>query len=625
MRAPTAAAARRAGAPMLATLLLVLVAVAHLVSGALVHTRVVRAIDLSSQGSRVVRERVTFTLHYQRNESRTDEPPMGNYMYHVPAERAPRLIGLRATVDGKEVVDAPRGLDRLQNKLVVALRLPAGIKSGDTAEIVVDTVFLGDVMPRPREIKQTDTQKMWFESDLGIDSRYPTENVQVTVKLPTYSRPESFAQTRQPAVYSGNTVKYGPYAINPVGEPLTVHYDAPRTGLVCNSWHRAVWVRSFGKSIEVEENVRVTHDGARLLPHFNRQQYMHQSQYGQVGNLIPELALALPASATEVYFRDEIGNVSTSNLHATRRATTLQMRPRFPLAGGWTYNWVHGYAARGADFVKELGNARYALTVPLVQGFPGVVVEDLHMDLVLPEGATDIAVTDAASGEPITDWTTKTTKYYFDTTGRPTVVLRNTMLLDSNAAVRVTYTLTWVHKLQKPAAAIAFLAVVGAIVSMLASLDLRIGARRGNAAGRVVDLCLERERIYARLARAHLSFTTAQERAALEQAVDRATTAFESTLKALQRAAADVQAGADAVPGAAREATQAELAHRIVKLAEARASAVLEAMRVVLKASAPGADAKVVDAARTKVGELKRVEEQLHDEIRVAVLRMQKA
>lgn len=42
-----------------------------------------------------------------------------------------------------------------------------------------------------------------------------------------------------------------------------------------------------------------------------------------------------PSSASALYFRDEIGNVSTSAVRRLRDKLEVRMQPRFPLFGGW--------------------------------------------------------------------------------------------------------------------------------------------------------------------------------------------------------------------------------------------------------------------------------------------------
>ncbi len=55
------------------------------------------------------------------------------------------------------------------------------------------------------------------------------------------------------------------------------------------------------------------------------------------------LQTSLPASARDVYYRDEIGNVSTSHVREMQDQVEVEIRPRFPLYGGWKTHYILGY------------------------------------------------------------------------------------------------------------------------------------------------------------------------------------------------------------------------------------------------------------------------------------------
>lgn len=144
---------------------------------------------------------------------------------------------------------------------------------------------------------------------------------------------------------------------------------------------------------------------------------------------VRSVRIDLPAGATEVYYRDDIGNVSTSNLRQEKKRTVLELRPRFPLFGGWNYNWYHGYNLNLWDFVKYSTSLdKYVMDVDLVQGISDVPVDLLRVKVVLPEGATEIKVLPAMD-TPVNIVKTFT---YIDTIGRPTVLFEKRNLVDEN-------------------------------------------------------------------------------------------------------------------------------------------------------------------------------------------------
>ena len=63
----------------------------------------------------------------------------------------------------------------------------------------------------------------------------------------------------------------------------------------------------------------------------------------------------LPAAAADVYYRDEIGNISTSHLRVLEDAVEVDLRPRFPLFGGWKTHYILGYNLPSYEYLFNNG------------------------------------------------------------------------------------------------------------------------------------------------------------------------------------------------------------------------------------------------------------------------------
>jgi oligosaccharyltransferase complex subunit alpha (ribophorin I) len=131
-----------------------------------------------------------------------------------------------------------------------------------------------------------------------------------------------------------------------------------------------------------------------LKGHFNRLEHQSQKHFNRISaHILPDLTLHLPAGIRDPYYRDIVGNVSTSKLRVAPRGSgrlsELNLRPRYPLLGGWNYSFTLGYDAPLADsavYDKESGS--YLVGVPIMTLIPGVVVDDAEVMIILPEGAT---------------------------------------------------------------------------------------------------------------------------------------------------------------------------------------------------------------------------------------------
>ena len=172
---------------------------------------------------------------------------------------------------------------------------------------------------------------------------------------------------------------------------------------------------------------------------------------------ISSFTVRLPTHATagSVFFRDELGNVSTSHIERD----SLVLRPRFPLTGGWRTSFETGYSAQLSNYLHVIGSGdssssdrTHVLTlspgvgVGVCPQMDGIVAEEFILKIVLPEGAKDVAVhappgyfgLDGAAVATELRATSAATamlgKWWgiLDTVGRPLVVLSHSLLVEEH-------------------------------------------------------------------------------------------------------------------------------------------------------------------------------------------------
>ena len=112
---------------------------------------------------------------------------------------------------------------------------------------------------------------------------------------------------------------------------LQVHYENNRPFLEITRLHRTLELSMWG-NIAVEETVDVRHVGAKLKGSFSRLDFQRENSGVSA---VKSFKTVLPASASGVYYRDDIGNISTSALRVLDDSVEVELRPRFPLFGGW--------------------------------------------------------------------------------------------------------------------------------------------------------------------------------------------------------------------------------------------------------------------------------------------------
>jgi oligosaccharyltransferase complex subunit alpha (ribophorin I) len=120
--------------------------------------------------------------------------------------------------------------------------------------------------------------------------------------------------------------------------------------------------------------------------------------------IFTDLTLRLPPTAHSVYYYDTIGNVSTSKFRAGSTPETaksskvrtsprtveglLELKPRYPILGGWNYSFVVGWDMPLGDALKtDVAAVKNVLAVPFLTGVKDLVADDVELKIVLPEAA----------------------------------------------------------------------------------------------------------------------------------------------------------------------------------------------------------------------------------------------
>ena len=126
--------------------------------------------------------------------------------------------------------------------------------------------------------------------------------------------------------------------------------------------------------------------------------------------------------ASDVYYRDDIGNISTSALRVLDDSVELELRPRFPLFGGWKTHYTIGYNVPSYEYLYHRGDD-FALGMRLVDHvFDDMVVEDFRLNVVLPEGSK---VDKLHTPFPVSRKADTLHYTYLDTKGRPVIAVEN--------------------------------------------------------------------------------------------------------------------------------------------------------------------------------------------------------
>jgi len=341
------------------------------------------------------------------------------------------------------------------------------LRENDDTTLHIETVFTHVLTPFPAKIGQTEKQLVLYKGNTVFYSPYEIKEQSTTVKLAS-SAIESYSRLK-PSRSSENTITYGPYKNSKPYRlhEMKIHFENNSPFLVVNEMTRWIEISHWG-NIAVEETYHMTHEGALLKGHFSRYDYQRSPTH----SVIKSFKTVLPAAARDVYYRDEIGNISTSNMLVNDDSVEIELRPRFPLFGGWKTKYMLGYNVPAYQYLYNKGD-NYILKMRLIDHvFDEFVIDNLNVKIILPEGSTNIEVVKPYELE---EGKRDIHKTYLDTSGRTVIVLSKKNVVENHIQdIQVHYTFKKLQLLQEPVICVAVFYILFLSVIILVRLDFSI-------------------------------------------------------------------------------------------------------------------------------------------------------
>lgn len=196
---------------------------------------------------------------------------------------------------------------------------------------------------------------------------------------------------------------------------------------------RDIEVSHWGGNLATEERYWLTNKAAHLTDHFSRVNWATSQFYNPPTTALKSLNIPLKIGSLDPYFVDDIGNVSTSRFRSSLHEANLELKPRYPVFGGWYYNFRIGWNANLGSFLRTLKKGQgNILKVSFLEGptmGEGVSYERVELRIILPEGATNVKYQTpiAVVSEEIS-----LHKTFMDTQGRTTLTLVALNLIDES-------------------------------------------------------------------------------------------------------------------------------------------------------------------------------------------------
>jgi oligosaccharyltransferase complex subunit alpha (ribophorin I) len=354
--------------------------------------------------------------------------------------------------------------------------------------------LLHNLTPQPAAITQSEQQFVRADLSAYWPSAYDTLKQKTEVKLGSAGIKEytklpsgTSESTAELPTKAGSKLTYGPFGKVPAGakEDVSVRYEYTKPLIHVTHLERDVEVSHWGGNIAFEERfLDLYNTAANLSKPFNRVEWAAAAFYKPSSTAVRDLTFSLPPGAKDPYFTDVIGNVSTSRFRPGHKSrdSVLEVKPRYPLFGGWKYPFTVGWNVDAGAFLKSLSSNKFILSVPFLDGpkqAEGVSYGEITLRVILPEGAKNIiweSEVVVASAEIVLHQT------FMDTLGRTTLVLtvRNAVDEWRGRRVVVAYQYGVLDALRKP------FVFFGGALSLFVAWWVLGSVNTGITAGRVV-------------------------------------------------------------------------------------------------------------------------------------------
>lgn len=387
----------------------------------IVNTKVQRNVDLTTHLPKI-NVRVTF--------ENTGKSPVRSYLVAIDPQLAGNVSFIGASL--KSGLDEERHLTVKEatvtghkDKKFYSIELATNVEPGKELTVDIETVYGHTLYPYPTHILQAEHQFVKFLGNVYFYSPYKTQSSTTVVTCASTSI--DYYTKEKPVSSSEKLVTYGPHEnFDPFKEvEMMIHFENNTPFLTVSHMTRVIEVSHWG-NIAVEETYDLIHSGAILKGPFSR--YDFQRRQEGISS-VRGFKTLLPASAKDVYYRDEIGNISTSHLRETEDGVELELRPRFPLFGGWRTNYYIGYNVPSYQYLYHQGD-QYALVMKFIDHvYDDQLVDHLTVKVILPEGASNIHVKTPYKVVRDADSVHYT---YLDTVGRPVITMHKNNLVEQH-------------------------------------------------------------------------------------------------------------------------------------------------------------------------------------------------
>lgn len=413
--------------------------------------------------------------------------PQDEYFLPFTRDQLSRLGG----VEVKDRKDAKAGpfvaeivdVDPKRDTQYLRIQLPTPVEPGAQQTIGISYYLLNAYKPLPATIEIEESQFLSYSFSAYCPSAYTTTKQKTEIKftfakIPDYTKLPGHGDISEFPVKQGAKLTYGPFGEQPAGaaEPVQVRFEFNRPVNHVAELERDIEVSHWGGNVAFEERYTWIQGGANLTNQFSRVKFQHFRV--PTWHVLREMRFPLRVGSSDPYYTDVIGNISTSHFRSNQREAMLEIKPRYPMFGGWKFPFTIGWNSDAKNFLRKTTAGGYVLNVPFLEGprqAEGVEYGDVQVRVILPEGAQNVKYTTTIPSSSIVSADVVIHKTFLDTVGRTALVVKAHNLVDElrDRELIVTYDYPLSATLRKPIVIIYSSMAVFAGIWLLSNLDLK--------------------------------------------------------------------------------------------------------------------------------------------------------
>ncbi|EDO19034.1 hypothetical protein Kpol_2002p107 [Vanderwaltozyma polyspora DSM 70294] len=342
-----------------------------------------RIIDLSRS---YTREKLQITVKNIGNK------PSSIYYLAYPNEIISKTALITASLGDSQFIDAALVKDTttLEDGSIIgygAVSFPKSVEPGEDFSFEVSIEYNSCGEPYPKHIDIFEEQHLLFRTGRYPLSAYFTK--EFTLKFlgsTSYKELNEPQDTNLHGTAEDIAYSYGPfnnidsYYKNDVIELVYLH-NIPLNKVV--NLQRDIWVSHWAGSLQFEEYYELVNSGAKLNKGFSRLDHMKKQRQTLHGHYRGVIDTVLPSGAFDHYYTDLVGMVSTYQVNDDH----FYLKPRYPIYGGWKYNFTIGWTNVLSDFLRTTEEKdTYILSVPILNGPPDTTYDNTSVSIYLMEG-----------------------------------------------------------------------------------------------------------------------------------------------------------------------------------------------------------------------------------------------